>query len=216
MISKTKKNIATRRRGFWFTTKNGQHIYVEEGETPKEACERIYKEKAEEKEVGVDKADQREQERQSVMAFVQGVRNGNQPNKKINIMDVTEKQRTAIKELLGVDIEADKNTLSIYEVYHVEKRHGKNGIADRSMKMLDDYGSIVDTLYDFDTVDFCRRRDGSIDVTRAALYKGNHAPMIKFCKVIDGKFSYVVEAVVDGKTKELKVISSYKTKKQDT
>lgn len=45
MINRIKKSIATRRRGFWFTTKIGQHIYVDENETPKQACERVYKEK---------------------------------------------------------------------------------------------------------------------------------------------------------------------------
>lgn len=44
MISKMKRSISSRRRGFWFTTKTGQHIYVNEDETPKEACERVYKE----------------------------------------------------------------------------------------------------------------------------------------------------------------------------
>lgn len=58
MISKMKSSISARRRGFWFTTKTGQHIYVEENETPKEACERVYKEKSEErKENGVVKVD---------------------------------------------------------------------------------------------------------------------------------------------------------------
>ena len=41
MINRMKKSIATRRRGFWFTTKTGQHIYVDEDETPKQACERV-------------------------------------------------------------------------------------------------------------------------------------------------------------------------------
>lgn len=45
MINRMKKSIATRRRGFWFTTHTGQHIYVDENETPKQACERVYKEK---------------------------------------------------------------------------------------------------------------------------------------------------------------------------
>ena len=174
------------------------------------------KSRKEDEKTEVKATDRRTREKQDIMAFVQSVRNGNQTSKKLNIMDVTEKQRAEIEKLLGSKIEADKNTLSVYEIYHVEKRHGKNGSADKSMKMLDDYGGIVDTLYDFDTVDFCRKCDGSIDTTRAALYKGKPAPLIKFCKVIDGKNSYVVEAVVDGKTKELKVMSSYKTKKQDT
>lgn len=54
MISKMKRSISARRRGFWFTTKTGQHIYVEENETPKEACERVYKEKSEERKEKLD------------------------------------------------------------------------------------------------------------------------------------------------------------------
>ena len=29
--------------GFWFTTKTGKHVHVEEGETPKQAAERAFK-----------------------------------------------------------------------------------------------------------------------------------------------------------------------------
>ena len=57
MINQMKKSIATRRRGFWFTTKTGQHIYVDEDETPKQACERVYKERSEEREKVVKPSD---------------------------------------------------------------------------------------------------------------------------------------------------------------
>lgn len=45
MISKMKKRTLVRRRGYWFTTEKGQHLFAEEGETPKEACERYYAER---------------------------------------------------------------------------------------------------------------------------------------------------------------------------
>lgn len=54
MISKMKRSISSRRRGFWFTTKTGQHIYVDDDETPKQACERVYKEKSEERKEKLD------------------------------------------------------------------------------------------------------------------------------------------------------------------
>lgn len=54
MINRMKKSIATRRRGFWFTTKTGQHIYVDEDETPKQACERVHKEKSKERKEKLD------------------------------------------------------------------------------------------------------------------------------------------------------------------
>lgn len=57
MINRMKKSIATRRRGFWFTTRTGQHIYVDEDETPKQACERVYKERSEEREKVVTPSD---------------------------------------------------------------------------------------------------------------------------------------------------------------
>ena len=50
MVSKMTKRSLARRRGYWFTTKTGQHIFVDDDETPKEACERVYKEKSEEQE----------------------------------------------------------------------------------------------------------------------------------------------------------------------
>lgn len=45
MISKMTKRTLARRRGYWFTTEKGQHLFAEEGETPKEACERYYAER---------------------------------------------------------------------------------------------------------------------------------------------------------------------------
>ena len=57
MISKTTKQILGRRRGYWFTTKTGQHIYVDEDETPKQACGRVYKEKSEKQEKVVTPSD---------------------------------------------------------------------------------------------------------------------------------------------------------------
>lgn len=50
MVGKMTKRTLARRRGYWFTTEKGQHLFAEEGETPKEACERVYKEKSEEQE----------------------------------------------------------------------------------------------------------------------------------------------------------------------
>lgn len=45
MVSKMTKRTLARRRGYWFTTEKGQHLFAEEGETPKEACERYYAER---------------------------------------------------------------------------------------------------------------------------------------------------------------------------
>lgn len=45
MVSKMTKRTLARRRGYWFTTEKGQHLFAEEGETPKEACERHYAER---------------------------------------------------------------------------------------------------------------------------------------------------------------------------
>ena len=45
MVSKITKQTLARRRGYWFTTEKGQHLFAKEGETPKEACERYYTER---------------------------------------------------------------------------------------------------------------------------------------------------------------------------
>ena len=45
MLSKMTKQTLARRRGYWFTTEKGQHLFAKEGETPKEACERYYAER---------------------------------------------------------------------------------------------------------------------------------------------------------------------------
>lgn len=45
MVNKIKRSPDFESKGFWFTTKTGQHIYVGEDESPKEACKRVYKEK---------------------------------------------------------------------------------------------------------------------------------------------------------------------------
>lgn len=57
MLSKIKKRINAQRRGFWFTTREGQHIYVDGDETPKEACARVYNEKEVNKKIASVKID---------------------------------------------------------------------------------------------------------------------------------------------------------------
>lgn len=50
MITRMKSQIAARRRGFWFTAKNGRHVYVEADETPKQAFDGLLQEGREKRE----------------------------------------------------------------------------------------------------------------------------------------------------------------------
>jgi len=109
-----------------------------------------------------------------------------------------------IEKITGVSVRDFGTKVSAGQMGHIEKRHGKNGIHDRSMANEEDFGKIQYILNNYDEIIPGKK------ATRA--YKnadGTNGKTILVSKRINGTY-YVVEAVPDNKQKSLRIISAYK------
>ena len=92
-------------------------------------------------------------------------------------------------------------------VEHINRRHGKQGKADKSMANSEDVGRIKYVLEHFD--------GATLEPTFAKGYSrknGKPAPKVVFYKKINGTY-YVVEAASDANTKKNYIVSAYINKK---
>ncbi len=153
-----------------------------------------------------------------VLEFVERhIANPQQKNERQKISNVNTKQAKAIQELIGLDVSDYTNTLSSQNfAQHIWRRHGENGVADSSMANTEDIARVGYVLENFDSIDFVKNPDGTLDYSEEYSDRNNsRAPKIKFTKKIDGTYS-VVEAVPDSKWKKLWVVSMYMTKDSNT
>ncbi len=157
-----------------------------------------------------------EEKGKEIADFVKAVRNGQNYQKKITVCEISDKERVRIEELTGEKLKAKKHSLSLNELVHIEKRHGVNGRADKTMMDLKAYENIPNVLNDFDNLEFITDENGTVQTTKAYLdANGKQAKMIKYEKNIDEVSCYVVEAITDGKTKDIIIMSAYRKNKKE-
>jgi len=124
---------------------------------------------------------------------------------------VGERQRADTERLLGEEIRAQANYIKGDRVHHIDHRHGKNGVADHSMAEIEDMARIGYVLANYDNLDFLRNKNGDIKTNSAYTARnGRPAPVIIYVIRVNG-FHSVVEAINDGKSGRLNIISSYKS-----
>lgn len=148
--------------------------------------------------------------------FVSKIHNLTNPDvaSKLNksLADVTEREAADIKAVTGVDVAGYSHNINGSSIRHIEKRHGKNGSADKSMAIVEDVARIEYVLKEYDNIGALPI--GDLDEGTRKLTKvwqnSDQSPsqVIKYEKKIDGTY-YVVEAVPDSKGKKLQVISAY-------
>lgn len=124
--------------------------------------------------------------------------------KPIEISNVSDKAANKIEELTGINTAGNKILLDKNAIGHIDRKHGKNGIADHSM--ADDY-TLSRIGYILDNYDDAFLGKNSKHVRLA---NGEYAPTVVFYKKVDGKY-YVAEAVTDAKTKANRISSAYVT-----
>lgn len=130
---------------------------------------------------------------------------------KISVVD--SKQSKDIFDLLNIDVTGYSNNINTNAIIHIEKRHGKNGLADNSMKDINDLARIDFILKNYDSVDVLKDSNGNPIYSAEFKTKSNEpAPMLLYKKKINGTY-YLVEAVVENKYKKLWVVSAYINKK---
>ena len=136
-------------------------------------------------------------------------------DKKIDyaLSPVNERMAKDVSNLVGFDISGYGNNLKPNAFDHVNKRHGADGIHDKSMANPKDIAKVQYILENYDDV--------ALDKKRAAGFidsNGKLSQKVVFKKRINGTY-YVVEAVPNTKKKRMEVIGTFmqkpKTKKEN-
>ena len=125
------------------------------------------------------------------------------------ISEVNKKQIKDLKKIIGFDFTGYSNGINTNALKHIEKRHGKNGKADNSMKNKNDLARINYILENYDNVEV-------VDKSSKEFNNSNNksAQIILFKKKINGTY-YLIESAAESKWKKLWVISAY-VNKNDT
>lgn len=123
------------------------------------------------------------------------------------ICSVSERAAQDIFELTGSDVHGFNHVLRCDEVAHINKRHGKSGKADSSMRDINDLGRIAYVLNNYDEIIFGDRV--SIGFRNKI---GKHALSVMFVKRINGHI-FAAEAITDSiKKKELYIETMHKAR----
>lgn len=138
--------------------------------------------------------------------YFEGTKKPNSKEKYV-ICPVSERAASDIMELTGSDVHGFTHVLRCDEVAHINKRHGKKGIADNSMRDIADLGRIAFVLNNYDYLE----TDGK-PVFGFTNKSGRPAALVRYVKRINGNV-YTAEAVSDSpKRHTLFVQSMYKAK----
>ena len=138
-----------------------------------------------------------------LVEYAEGVKNGAQVGKSYTFGSIPQRLQQDIRRLLQVDTSQYSNELTMDDTRHILKRHGENGMHDRSMRNLEDIGRIPYVVENYDGIE--KLPDITAAVSNA---DGTPAPMLKLRKKVNGTF-YVVEAVPVSAAKRLRIISAY-------
>ena len=118
------------------------------------------------------------------------------------ICPVSERAAQDIFELTGSDVRGFNHVLRCDEVSHINKRHGKKGIADKSMQDIDNLGRMAYVLNNYDYIE----TDGR-PVFGFTNKKGRPAALVRYVKRINGHV-YTAEAVSDSPQRKTLFVQS--------
>ena len=104
-----------------------------------------------------------------------------------------------------MDVTDYEHNLRAERVVHISKRHGAQGIADRSMSNAEDLGRIEWVMHNADNIELGNDVKGS---TQFKNRDNSVAKSIVYEKAIDGTY-YIVDIVPDRKAKKLEIIIAY-------
>ena len=129
--------------------------------------------------------------------------NKQSPDKRMTILDVSEREAEDIKAIIGIDVTGYKHDVDKSFFDHVDNRHGDNGEHDNTMADLNDVARVKWVIKNYDTISPGKKiAKGYLDKNR------NHMQTIIYEKKLDGKI-YVVEAVGENNWKKLHLVSAY-------
>lgn len=146
-----------------------------------------------------------------VIKFAEKAQSGKVSKKaSYKLSDVTADEAEKLKKLTGIDTTGYTHNLKANTINeHIMKRHGKEGVADRSMADMNDLSRINYIIKNADDVEVLKNADGSIK--KSGEFQNSDqtgAIEIKYIKKIDGHY-YVVEAVPDSSKKKINIVTAY-------
>ena len=153
-----------------------------------------------------------------IVAFVQKVRTlKNQKYRnsvRYPISNVSAREASAVQEKTGINTEGFTNILTGSAVDHIEKRHGANGRADRSMSDLNDLSRVGYILENFDNAELLKNEDGSPSVSDVWKNSdGSPAARMLFTKKVDGVY-YTAVATPDSNAGVIAIESAFMSKEK--
>lgn len=119
---------------------------------------------------------------------------------------VNERMARDVSNLVGFDISGYGNNLKPNAFDHVNKRHGADGIHDKSMANPKDIAKVQYILDNYDDVALAKKRAAGFTDSNGKL-----SQKVVFKKRINGTY-YVVEAVPNTKKKRMEVIGTFMQK----
>lgn len=119
---------------------------------------------------------------------------------------VSPKMANDVSNLVGFDVNGYKMQMRTNAIEHIEKRHGADGIHDKSMANKKDLAKIQYVLDNYDNVVLEQKKSKSYSNS-----DGKLTQQVVFSKRINGTY-YIVEAVPQTKKETLEVVSVFKKK----
>ncbi|MEG0383029.1 MAG: hypothetical protein RR597_07300, partial [Christensenella sp.] len=148
---------------------------------------------------------------EDLVAFAQNVMNAksDKSNKlSYELSEVTSREVSDIERLTGIDVSGYEHNIRGNTINHIVKRHGADGLHDKSMANIEDIGRIQYVLDNYDSVDILTDQNGEPVTTSTFLNSdGTQSDVLVFSKRINGTY-YIIEAVPVSKTSKLQILSS--------
>lgn len=78
---------------------------------------------------------------------------------RMSLISVTDRQKADIERLTGIDVSGYTNAINTNAIEHIERRHGKNGKSDSTMKDIHDVARVEFILENYDKVIISKKTD---------------------------------------------------------
>ena len=132
---------------------------------------------------------------------------------RMSLISVTDRQKADIERLTGIDVSGYTNAINTNAIEHIERRHGKNGKSDSTMKDIHDVARVEFILENYDKVIISKKADEVPSKEFRDKYD-RPAPTLIFSKKINGTY-YTVLAVPESSWKKIWIVSAFMDKKED-
>lgn len=146
----------------------------------------------------------------NLVEYIQVVRdNPGQTMPRYSLKNVSNRAAEDIKRLTGVDVSGNRTQIEARMIEHIIKDHGENGLADHSMRDLNDIARIQYVIDNYDSIE--HGGTSSAYVYQNKYGRNANAQTVIMKKKVNGTY-FVVEAVPDTSKKTVFITSAYMSK----